>query len=364
MPGSASSAERGAADDGGAGAQQFVRDADADTAAGAGDDGDLAVEHTHGDRLNQFRVNWSSSLRSRARAVDGFWKVCTLPSSRQHYVTSCNDIQVTVTEPARGRPRDPRTHRDHAATRHLLTRDGYDQVSIDAIAREAGVSRPTITGAGRPRPMSSSKQRSAIRPPVPTHCPDRGLRRRSATVRPRACWSSGANRWWRPPHSASSPSDTATPNCTCAPSNCSINKPSPHSARWCKAVSTRASCARPRGRHALRTGARHHVLRRAGAAATSPTDIAKTIEDLCSLVIQGARREENPMTDLSTAVQRIARRGARYRAETAHRGSAAGRTRPARRLPPRFQPAAGRASTPTCGAIRTSRSWSTSSART
>jgi AcrR family transcriptional regulator len=30
------------------------------------------------------------------------------------------------------------------ATRRLLTRDGYDQVTIDAIAREAGVSRPTV----------------------------------------------------------------------------------------------------------------------------------------------------------------------------------------------------------------------------
>ncbi len=30
------------------------------------------------------------------------------------------------------------------ATRHLLTRDGYDQVSMDAIAKEAGVSRPTV----------------------------------------------------------------------------------------------------------------------------------------------------------------------------------------------------------------------------
>jgi AcrR family transcriptional regulator len=47
--------------------------------------------------------------------------------------------------PPRGRPRDPRTHRDITdATRHLLVRDGYDQVSIDAIAREAGVSRPTV----------------------------------------------------------------------------------------------------------------------------------------------------------------------------------------------------------------------------
>jgi AcrR family transcriptional regulator len=30
------------------------------------------------------------------------------------------------------------------ATRRLLTRDGYDQVTIDAIARAAGVSRPTV----------------------------------------------------------------------------------------------------------------------------------------------------------------------------------------------------------------------------
>jgi len=48
-------------------------------------------------------------------------------------------------DPARGRPRDPRTHDAiMAATRRLLTRDGYDQVSIDAIAKEAGVSRPTV----------------------------------------------------------------------------------------------------------------------------------------------------------------------------------------------------------------------------
>ncbi|MEN4400834.1 TetR/AcrR family transcriptional regulator [Mycolicibacterium senegalense] len=44
-----------------------------------------------------------------------------------------------------GRPRDPQTQRDiMRATRHLLARDGYDQLSIEAIAREAGVSRPTV----------------------------------------------------------------------------------------------------------------------------------------------------------------------------------------------------------------------------
>jgi AcrR family transcriptional regulator len=54
------------------------------------------------------------------------------------------DIPV-VREPARGRPRDPRTDEAiMAATRRLLTDVGYDQVSMESIARAAGVSRPTI----------------------------------------------------------------------------------------------------------------------------------------------------------------------------------------------------------------------------
>jgi AcrR family transcriptional regulator len=45
----------------------------------------------------------------------------------------------------RGRPRDPRTQQAIAdAARRLLARDGYDQISIEAIAREADVSRPTV----------------------------------------------------------------------------------------------------------------------------------------------------------------------------------------------------------------------------
>jgi AcrR family transcriptional regulator len=45
----------------------------------------------------------------------------------------------------RGRPRDPRTEQAIAdAARRLLARDGYDQISIEAIAREADVSRPTV----------------------------------------------------------------------------------------------------------------------------------------------------------------------------------------------------------------------------
>ncbi|MEB3023945.1 TetR/AcrR family transcriptional regulator [[Mycobacterium] crassicus] len=47
--------------------------------------------------------------------------------------------------PGRGRPRNPRTEQAITeATRRLLARDGYDQVSIEAIAREADVSRPTV----------------------------------------------------------------------------------------------------------------------------------------------------------------------------------------------------------------------------
>ena len=48
-------------------------------------------------------------------------------------------------EPVRGRPRDPRTDDAiMAATRRLLTEVGYDQVSMESIARAARVSRPTI----------------------------------------------------------------------------------------------------------------------------------------------------------------------------------------------------------------------------
>ncbi|BBY34944.1 TetR family transcriptional regulator [Mycolicibacter minnesotensis] len=45
----------------------------------------------------------------------------------------------------RGRPRDPRTEQAITeAARRLLDSDGYDQVSIEAVARESNVSRPTV----------------------------------------------------------------------------------------------------------------------------------------------------------------------------------------------------------------------------
>lgn len=54
-------------------------------------------------------------------------------------------MDVSVSGPVRGRPRDPRTRRDiMAAARRLLSQDGYDQLSIESIAREANVSRPTV----------------------------------------------------------------------------------------------------------------------------------------------------------------------------------------------------------------------------
>ncbi|KUI32420.1 TetR family transcriptional regulator [Mycobacterium sp. IS-1742] len=52
---------------------------------------------------------------------------------------------VAAATPSRGRRRDPRTRSDILeATRRILARDGYDQVTVDAVAREAGVSRPTV----------------------------------------------------------------------------------------------------------------------------------------------------------------------------------------------------------------------------
>ncbi|MCX2929520.1 TetR/AcrR family transcriptional regulator [Mycobacterium sp. CVI_P3] len=54
-------------------------------------------------------------------------------------------IAATGPEPVRGRPRNPRTDEAiMAATRRLLVDVGYDQVSMESIARAAGVSRPTI----------------------------------------------------------------------------------------------------------------------------------------------------------------------------------------------------------------------------
>ncbi|MGV0698708.1 TetR/AcrR family transcriptional regulator [Mycolicibacter sinensis] len=47
--------------------------------------------------------------------------------------------------PGRGRPRNPRTEQAITdAARRLLACDGYEQVSIEAVAREANVSRPTV----------------------------------------------------------------------------------------------------------------------------------------------------------------------------------------------------------------------------
>jgi AcrR family transcriptional regulator len=52
---------------------------------------------------------------------------------------------MSAPEPGRGRPRDPRTqHSITEAARRLLAEGGYDAVSIESIAREAGVGKPTV----------------------------------------------------------------------------------------------------------------------------------------------------------------------------------------------------------------------------
>ncbi|MYW02353.1 TetR/AcrR family transcriptional regulator [Streptomyces sp. SID3343] len=51
----------------------------------------------------------------------------------------------TGTPPRPGRPRDPRTDESIlVATRELLAEQGYNRVSIEAVARRAGVTRPTV----------------------------------------------------------------------------------------------------------------------------------------------------------------------------------------------------------------------------
>jgi AcrR family transcriptional regulator len=81
-----------------------------------------------------------------------------------------------------------------AATRHLLTRDGYDQVSIDAIAKEAGVSRPIY----RRWPSKAHVVfEAAFGEPgdrMPIGAGDRG---RDPRIRPRHSRILGG--WYRPP---------------------------------------------------------------------------------------------------------------------------------------------------------------------
>lgn len=49
------------------------------------------------------------------------------------------------TERGRGRPRDPRTDRAIVeAALQLLARDGYSRMTLEAVAAEAGVTKPTI----------------------------------------------------------------------------------------------------------------------------------------------------------------------------------------------------------------------------
>lgn len=52
---------------------------------------------------------------------------------------------VDADRPARGRRRDPLTRENVlASTRRILAGQGYDHVTVERVAREAGVSRPTV----------------------------------------------------------------------------------------------------------------------------------------------------------------------------------------------------------------------------
>jgi AcrR family transcriptional regulator len=61
---------------------------------------------------------------------------------------------------APGRPRDPQVDRDIlAATIELLGEDGFDGLSIEAVAARAGVGKTTVYRVG-PRRSPSSSTRS------------------------------------------------------------------------------------------------------------------------------------------------------------------------------------------------------------
>ena len=168
---------------------------------------------------------------------------------------------MSARDPARGRPRDPRTERDiMGATRRLLARDGYDQVTIDAIAREAG-GQPAHRLPALAVQGARGFRRGVRRRRPPATCStgsgdfDADLRRSS-----RGAARSGANRWWRPPPSASSRSAPRPGAAHPHPATARRTDPSPRSARWCAAASMQAySCAGRRRRHALRRAGRHHA---------------------------------------------------------------------------------------------------------
>lgn len=56
-----------------------------------------------------------------------------------------DDADPAHTRPRAGRPRDPRVDRAILeVTEELLTSEGYDALTIEAVAERAGVSRPTV----------------------------------------------------------------------------------------------------------------------------------------------------------------------------------------------------------------------------
>ncbi len=95
--------------------------------------------------LSRLHLLSETHSNAAARAPHEYDTVDKLRYVTEHNHREVDHNVVSAPTPGPGRPRDPRT--DQAimlATRRQLTETGYDQVSIESIAREAGVGRPTI----------------------------------------------------------------------------------------------------------------------------------------------------------------------------------------------------------------------------
>src|SRR3954470_6353435 len=81
-------------------------------------------------------------------------------------IHSCQDICMS----ASGRPRDPDLdERILDAARRLLAERGYQGLSIDAVARAAGTTRPTVSlrFAGKEERATSAVAGMAVEEPLP-----------------------------------------------------------------------------------------------------------------------------------------------------------------------------------------------------
>ncbi len=182
-----------------------------------------------------------------------------------------------------------------AATRHLLTRDGYDEVSVDAIAREAGVSRPTIYRrwpskahvifeAAFGDPAAST---DALRPTGDFGVDLRGFVR-------------AVLEFWREPVVEAAALGILAERHRDPELHLRTQQLLDQQTLTAFGALVQSGIDQGQLRPDLEVTALYELVLGTTFYAvqvqqrTSPKDITKTIEDLCSLVIQGARREENP----------------------------------------------------------------------